>query len=973
MLQIQHSLIKTLSGLALVCIFTLLIAVIFAWVNPFFSASVNDFLKLMSLGTAFCLFLLSAALLIKLCWSHPVADYLCLIVFILALFRFCELMIGMHYLDLVFVALTGFSLDDINGAMSSVTSICLLFMATSIFFSADVKNNTGKWEHWVSLILTFYVMFLLTIALSGYFLNLIPAFTWMGMRMSPHTAITLMVLALVIYIINAKPGLEVIYKTSVKQRFSFGVVVVFFFGAIIFIILQQQINYVNSINNSTMSKLSNLDQVDLTELKKIIAMEYQVKELILILITGFALACVVLFSGIFFSLTFQLKNLNKLLLGYTGSTNSTLIKIPYLKDNTEFGLIARSIESFISLNQSQNRLQARLQKIIESMPNGIIMINQQGIIDLVNDQICKIFQYDRHELMGKSIEILMSSSTANYHPNLRDAYFSMPEARTMGAGRELFGLTKSGKEIALEIGLAPIESDHGMQVLASIVDITEKKVVEKNLALSREKEAVTSRALGIGIWEFDPSNNQLIWDETMLSLYEVDPKDFKGIYTDWRDRVHPDDIVEHENSLMFAINNNQDFIAKFRIIVPGGRIKYIQAKATADHCDGSVARIIGTNFDVTREELALLKIQQLDTLRASIVEYSEDAIISKTIEGVVTSWNRAAEKMFGYPESEVIGRNIKEIIIPPERAVEHDELLQQVSNGNIVRNYQSQSLCKNGELLDVSISLSPIKDANGKIISISSIKRDISELIKSENALLEYQQELERSNKSLETFAYVASHDLKAPLRGISQLATWLEEDIRENNLNNISETTDKIKIRIKRMDSLLDDLLTYSRVEKMQGFYKEINVNQSVVGLFNMNNTKPEIKLVIANNLPVFSTYVTPLEQVFSNLMSNAIKHHDKTSGSVTISSRAVNNDWYEFSVMDDGPGIDSQFHQRIFTMFQTLKPRDEVEGSGMGLALVKKIVEQYGGTVKVESNGRGCRFKFTWPTSIAKAENND
>lgn len=512
-----------------------------------------------------------------------------------------------------------------------------------------------------------------------------------------------------------------------------------------------------------------------------------------------------------------------------------------------FCLILLSVALVIKLfYQSQKRLQSRLQQIIESMPNGIIMINQQGIIDLVNGQICKIFEYDRNELMGRSIEILMSPSIADNHPNLRNNYFAAPEARAMGVGRELFGITKSGKEVALEIGLAPIESEHGMQVLASVVDISEKKNSER-------------------------------------------------------------------------------------------------------------------------------KIQQLDMLRASIVEYSEDAIISKTIDGVLTSWNKTAENMFGYSASEVIGKNVKDLIILPENYAEHEELIGQVKQGDLIRNYQSKLRCKNGKEIDVSITFSPIKDDKGNIISISSIKRDITESIKSASRLREHQKELERSNKSLEAFAYVASHDLKAPLRGISQLTTWLEEDIRENNMESVPETAQKIKIRIKRMEALLDDLLAYSRVEKMHGFYKLIDLHQSVIDLYNMNNIKPGIELTIANQLPRFETFATPLEHVINNLLSNAIKHHDRPEGCITVSSTEINNDWYEFSITDDGPGIDSQFHQRIFNMFQTLKPRDEVEGSGMGLALVKKIVEQFGGSVGVDSTSRGCRFYFTWPKSITREKGYD
>lgn len=969
MVKRQFFSIKIFSSLAVASIFFLLLAVFSAWKAPIFSVEVNSFLKMMSLGTATCLLLLSSAVLINLHCSHFIVKFLSLIVLLIAAVRFWELTSASRYLDSAFVLVTGISLDHQDGAMSSLTSACLAMLAVSVFFSADAKSQQGKFKNWVSLILIFYVVFLVTVALSGYFLNLMLAYTWMGMRMSPHTAVALLILSIVICIMNFRLALNVIYKTSVKQRFLLGVLVVFFFGAIIFIILQQQINYVGSINQRAIVNLAKPDHANFVELQKLIKTEYEIKELTLVLISGFALVCVLLFSWIFFSLTYQLKRLSHLLLDSTRYRFTDPANIPYLGDATEFGVIADSIESFMDLHKSQQRLQLRLQKIIESMPNGVVMINQQGIIDLVNEKICMTFEYTREELLGKSVEMLIPKATE--YPELWVSFFQQSDTKTAVVKQELLGLTKNNRKVALEIGLVPIESEHGIQVLASIVDVSEKKMTEKNLALSHEKIEVTSRALGIGIWEFNPDTNKLTWDDTMFSLYEVDPDVFTGTYEFWRSKIHPDDVEDQEKKFIHAIDNHLEFVAKFRIMVAGDKIKYIQAKAKVEHDDyKNETRIIGSNFDITREELVIRKFQQLDTLRASIVEYSEDAIVSKTLEGNITSWNKAAEKMFGYSEQEAIGKNIKDLIILPDKLQEYEGLIKQVVQGKVIINHQSKALCKNGKSIDLSFSLSPIKDEQGNIVSISSIKRDISEAIKSANKLLEHQKELERSNKSLETFAYVASHDLKAPLRGISQLSNWLEEDIRDNKFETLSETSKKIKIRIKRMEALLDDLLAYYRVEKMQGFYKIMDVRQSVVDIFNMNNNKAGLTLEIENNLPVFATYVTPVEQVFSNLISNAIKHHDKLNGVIRISVKEVNGDWYEFSVFDDGPGINPQFHQRIFNMFQTLKPRDEVEGSGMGLALVKKIIEQYGGQVGIDSEFRGSRFYFTWPKSIKRAE---
>jgi PAS domain S-box-containing protein len=987
-MQLKHYSTTKLSGITgFSLFFLLLIMVLSAWKFPIFSAPVNNFLKLMSLGTATCLVLLSISLLAKMYWSSRLSSWLSGVVFVFAVFRFYELVVGGEYLDRIFWDLTGVSLNDVSGGMSSLTSICLIMVSISIFLTSDQKSKKNGWIHWIPMVLSFFVVFLSTIALAGYLLNLMSAFTWMGIRMSPHTSLSLMMMSLFTYKLNLHYGLEAIYKTSVRGRFGYGAMIVVFFGVIVFAILHLQVNYIANVNAAAIEKIKSFDDfIDIEEIKKLIAVEYEVKELVLTLACGFMLFSVMLFAWIFFSLTNQVKILNKILLDSTAGKSSDSLVIPYLKDNTEFGLIARSIESFLSLNKSEKKLQSRLQKIIASMPNGIVIVNQHGLIDLVNQQTCTIFHYDQNELLGRSVELLVPSLNVGPDSKISAAYFANSDVNSMLNLTEISGVTRHGEAVVLDIGITTIEYESGTQILISIMDITAKKMDQLNLALSREeieatslslertrkKLEVTTQALGIGVWEYHQSTDKLIWDDTMFALYEVAPESFSGTYAFWTKRVHPDDLQETQEKFLFSVNNNLDFIAKFRILVADNRVKYIQTKAKVDRDSKTQElRIIGTNFDITREELALQKVQQLDILRASIVEYCDDAIVSKTVEGTVTSWNKAAEDMFGYAATEAIGKNVKDLIVTPEDAGEHDELIARVKEGTLVRNHQSRLRCKNGRLIDVAVTFSPIKDGNGNVLSISSIKRDITETLKAARQLEEHQKELMRSNQALETFAYVASHDLKAPLRGIRQLTSWLEEDIAQNNLDAVPDNCQKIKVRIKRMETLLDDLLTYSRVEKMHGLYKKIDLNVTVQDLFGMNNIKPGLILKIVGKLPIFETYATPLEHVINNLLSNAIKHHDKNEGTIQVSSIDKDDHFYEISVIDDGPGIDPQFHQRIFNMFQTLKPRDEVEGSGMGLALVKKIVEQFGGVVDIESRSRGCRFFFTWPKRM-KVEGN-
>jgi signal transduction histidine kinase len=247
---------------------------------------------------------------------------------------------------------------------------------------------------------------------------------------------------------------------------------------------------------------------------------------------------------------------------------------------------------------------------------------------------------------------------------------------------------------------------------------------------------------------------------------------------------------------------------------------------------------------------------------------------------------------------------------------------------------------------------------HGAVIDITD--RKLSELLLRDN-----NQHLARSNRDLEDFAYVASHDLKSPLSGIDSAAKWLEEDLRDSLSDESRTILGLMRNRINRMEKLLDDLLTYSRAGRTDTAIGETNVAAIFGRIIEVLGPPAHINVRTEGELPVMVTASAQLEHVLRNLINNAIKHHDKRNGEVVLSGKRV-GDRVEFVVRDDGPGILPQFHDKIFQLFQTLKRRDEVEGSGMGLALVKKLVEQQNSCITVHSqgNGTGAEFRFQWPT---------
>lgn len=258
------------------------------------------------------------------------------------------------------------------------------------------------------------------------------------------------------------------------------------------------------------------------------------------------------------------------------------------------------------------------------------------------------------------------------------------------------------------------------------------------------------------------------------------------------------------------------------------------------------------------------------------------------------------------------------------------------------------------------------------VFIISRIRTSLSELESAHGtihdqaiALSHRTAELERLVKELDQFAYVASHDLKAPLRAIASLAQWIAEDAGDKLEGEAKEHLRLLMARVTRMEALVEGVLAYARAGRTPMKVETIDVGKLVREVVELIAPPPTVTVTVTTPLPTVMAARTPLQQVWMNLVANALKHGKKDNAHVTLGARTVGQETQYF-VADDGPGIEPQFHDRIFALFQTLEARDRVEGTGIGLAVVKKLVEQQGGRVWIESTpGKGATFLFTYPSS--------
>lgn len=358
---------------------------------------------------------------------------------------------------------------------------------------------------------------------------------------------------------------------------------------------------------------------------------------------------------------------------------------------------------------------------------------------------------------------------------------------------------------------------------------------------------------------------------------------------------------------------------------------------------GSFVSIIFCVYSLVKENsVSEKRLGESETLFKGLLDATPDSTIITDKNGYITLCNKQVETIFNYSPDSLIGKHIS-VLMPSQ--------LQKVASENgLPKKEKSADLFatkKGGTKVAVELSQNTYQAKTGNMMI--TVIRDITERKKHEQELIQ--------------FSYVVSHDLKAPLRAIFKLSEWIEEDFGTTISSNLKKNLQLIRGRVFRLEALINGLLEYSKIGRT-------NAKKEMVNTFDIVNEAIEILAPPSNfiinikpGMPVFETTKIPLEQVFFNLLSNAIKYNDKEKGEITISSSS-DDKFHKFSVQDNGMGIDPIYHEKVFVIFQTLEARDKVEGTGIGLAIIKKSVEDIGGSITLNSElGKGSTFTFTWP----------
>jgi PAS domain S-box-containing protein len=360
-------------------------------------------------------------------------------------------------------------------------------------------------------------------------------------------------------------------------------------------------------------------------------------------------------------------------------------------------------------------------------------------------------------------------------------------------------------------------------------------------------------------------------------------------------------------------------------------------------------------------------VKELTLFKAALDEHAIVAITDKL--GKITYANDKFCAISKYTRAELLGNNHRIINSGYHSKEFMRDLWQTIRNGKVWQG-DIRNRAKDGSIYWVNTTIVPFLDNDGIPFQYIAIRAEITErkLLEEKNAGI--LKELTDANQELADFAYIVSHDLKAPLRGINSLASWLVEDYSDKLGAEGKQLLDLMIGRTRRLGKLVDGILAYSRAGRNPAASKAIDLNLIVHDTIDLLAPPPHITVEITAPLPQITLEYYKAQQIFQNLISNAIKFMDKPIGRITITAAEECSNWH-FTVADNGPGIDSRYFKKIFELFETLNNCNETESTGVGLSLVKRIVESHGGAVWVESAvNRGAAFHFTLPFIQQPAE---
>ncbi len=600
--------------------------------------------------------------------------------------------------------------------------------------------------------------------------------------------------------------------------------------------------------------------------------------------------------------------------------------------------------------------QAMLAAIIASTDDVIISMTTEGIITSWNPAAERLFGYMEPEVVGQHISLIIPAERLDEEKFILGQIVKGEKVEHF----ETFRLTRNRVLIPLSLTVSPIRNNNGCIIGASKIarDISERQRADDKQAMlaaivDTSDDAIISKTLGGIITSWNPAAER---------LFGYAEKEAVGKHISL---IIPANRLHEEDTIIGNISkgNKIDHFETLRLAKDGRLIPISVSISPIRNRSGIITGASKIARDISHQKTAAEKQGVL----AAIVDTSDDTILSKTLDGTITSWNKAAVKMFGFTEAEAIGKHIS-LIIPPERLNEEAYIIGEVSKGNKVDHFQTVRRTKNGGLVPISLSVSPVIDEHGKVIGASKIARDISTEQASQQEMAQLYRQLKELNEKKDEFIGLASHELKTPLTSINGYLQILGQRITDEKNKAF---VNKMRLQVSKLSLLVNDLLDVSKIEagKLHFANEEFNIRAVVddaVDLISHANSRYQIILHSSVTAHLIKGDAHRIEQVIVNLLTNAIRYSpgsDRVEVYLTHESREI-----KIGVKDFGVGIAPEKLNHVFTRYYRVDDNNsKVSGLGIGLYLCYEIVTRHKGKIWVESEpGIGSTFWFTLPTDF-------
>jgi PAS domain S-box-containing protein len=449
----------------------------------------------------------------------------------------------------------------------------------------------------------------------------------------------------------------------------------------------------------------------------------------------------------------------------------------------------------------------------------------------------------------------------------------------------------------------------------------------------------------------------------------------------WTELIHPDDLPEssEEAASLFSEHVTVAYESRYRHKDGSYRWFLWNARSYPARLDPAERVLYAAAVDITDRKQAEEALRESEARLRFMLNATQIGQWDLDLTTQPHTANRSLrhDQIFGYDS--LLPEWSYEIFLthvhPHDRAAV-DEQFQQTLSTNTDWNFECRIIHADGSIHWIWARSSVYCDADGQPTRLLGMVMDTTDRKQAEatlaarardladlnSRLAQTASQLKERNQELDSFVHIVSHDLKAPLRAIANLSEWIEEDLQDTPAHT-AEQMNLLRSRVRRMESTIDGLLQYARVGHQHSQIELVSVVELLAEVIESIAPPPTFEMSIATVMPTLETNRLLLFQVFANLISNAFKHHDLPDGSIRISSRDL-GDFYQFAVADDGPGIAPEYRERIFIIFQAANPQKNPDSTGVGLSIVKKIVETAGGQIWLESElGKGTTFYFTWP----------